>query len=194
MTQTCPTCGTTFTPTPHARRHKIYCSEKCRKRVNKLRWRAAHRAALLAETRTCPGCGAEFTPARKGQKFCSVTCTKRYYKQMELSRAKAARRAAKAGKKCAWCGKDISHRLASARYCSWQCKNAAGVHARQQRVAARSSTATDVSIERVNAYLALPARARWANRNMLSPAELKLAEKLYTEGHTRTVSYNTLVH
>ena len=148
-------------------------------------------------TATCPVCGKEFTaPDRpyggRTKRYCSAACRRKH----EKDRVKAAIKAAKAGRKCAWCGKDISHRNASAKFCSWQCKHAAKrgrAHATQCEPL--SDQAYEVSLARVRAYLKLPARARWANRGMLTDTELRMAEQMWKNHHDGwEVRFNTSMH
>ena len=47
----------------------------------------------------------------------------------------------------------------------------------------------------MRAYLKLPARARWANRGMLTDTELRMAEQMWQNGHGGwEVRYNTILH
>lgn len=147
----------------------------------------------------CPVCGKEFTPpdrpyGGRTKRYCSAACRRKH----EKDRVKAAIKAAKAGRKCAWCGKDISHRNASAKFCSWQCKHAAkrgratsmavgrNVSASKARNAAPNITFVQKgepqersSIARVEAYLSLPAAERWARRDTLTKKEQAMARDLW---------------
>ena len=142
-----------------------------------------------------PVCGKEFTPpdrpyGGRTKRYCSAACRRKH----EKDRVKAAIKAAKAGRKCAWCGKDISHRNASAKFCSWQCKHTTKrgrAHATQCEPL--SDQAYEASLARVRAYLKLPARERWANRGMLTDTELRMAEQMWENGHGGwNVHYNTI--
>lgn len=148
----------------------------------------------------CPVCGKEFTASVEGhaghtKRYCSAACRRKH----EKDRVKAAIKAAKAGRKCAWCGKDISNRNASAKFCSWHCKNAAGRYARKHAAAPAAQPTADqayeASVARVRAYLKLPARARWANRGMLTDTELRMAEQMWKNHHDGwEVRFNTSMH
>ena len=148
-------------------------------------------------TAICPVCGKEFVqPDRiyggSTKRYCSAACRRKH----EIDRVKAAIKAAKAGRKCAWCGKDISHRNASAKFCSWQCKCAANRRrARATQYEPLSDQAYEASVARVRAYLKLPARARWANRGMLTDTELRMAEQMWKNHHDGwEVRFNTSMH
>ena len=148
-------------------------------------------------TAICPVCGKEFTQPERpygGQpkRYCSAACRRKH----EKDRVKAAIKAAKAGRKCAWCGKDISNRNASAKFCSWQCKHAAKRgRARATQCEPLSDQAYEASVARVRAYLQLPARARWANRGMLTDTELRMAEQMWKNHHDGwEVRFNTSMH
>lgn len=148
-------------------------------------------------TAICPVCGKEFTARVEGhagrtKRYCSAACRRKH----EKDRVKAAIKAAKAGRKCAWCGKDISNRNASAKFCSRQCKHAAKRgRARATQYEPLSDQAKEASLARVRAYLKLPARARWANRGMLTDTELRMAEQMWKNHHDGwEVRFNTSMH
>ncbi len=147
-------------------------------------------------TAICPVCGREFTlPDRqyggRPRRYCSAACRRKH----EKDRVKTAIKAAKAGRKCLWCGKDISHRYASAKFCSWQCKHAAKRGRERATQCPVSAQSYEASLARVRAYLRLPAAERWAKRGTLTDVELRMAEAMWANTYDGwDCHHNTLVH
>ncbi len=175
----CCVCGNEIDPRKRA--GTVCCSDAClRKRRDRLRFgkpvgEAEYRAfcekrnvAKVAKAakrlpKVCAYCGASFTPVRRGAIYCS--------------------------KKCGNAGYARSHREKFRKY-------DAARRAQRQRVTPAKPTADqayEASLARVRAYLKLPARARWANRSMLTDTELRMAEQMWENGHGGwNVHYNTI--
>ncbi len=170
MTAICPVCGKEFTASVegHAGRTKLCCSSVCKwKRINRLR-----HGQPVAET--------EYR----------ALCEKR-----------KAERLAKRQRVCPVCGKafiaDAAH--LGRKFCSTACSNRArtGIKHAAKHAAAQptSDQAYEASVARVRAYLKLPARARWANRGMLTDTELRMAEQMWHNHHDGwEVRFNTSMH
>lgn len=171
MKAICPVCGKEFTASVegHAGRTKHCCSSVCKwKRINRIR-----HGQPVAETDY------------------RAFCEKRKAEQL-----------ANRQRVCPVCGKAFvanPYHL-EAKYCSIACSN----HARAgNKCAAESKHAAaptadqsyEASLARVRAYLQLPARARWANRGMLTDTELRMAEQMWKNHHDGwEVRFNTSMH
>jgi RNA polymerase subunit RPABC4/transcription elongation factor Spt4 len=167
MTAICPVCGKEFTASVegHAGRTKLCCSSVCKwQRINRIR-----HGQPVAET--------------EYRAFCE--------------KRKAAR-LAKLKRVCPVCGKEFvaDPRNLGAKYCSIACANRARAGSKPAAPPAAKPTADqayEASLARVRAYLKLPARARWANRGMLTDTELRMAEQMWENGHGGwNVHYNTI--
>ena len=167
MKAICPVCGKEFTARveDHAGRTKHCCSSVCKwKRINRLR-----HGQPVAET--------------EYRAFCEK---------------RKAERLAKLRRVCPVCGKafvtDSCH--LERKFCSTACSNRAraGIkHAAKPAASPTADQAYEASLARVRAYLQLPARARWANRGMLTDTELRMAEQMWENGHGGwNVHYNTI--
>ena len=167
MKAICPVCGKEFTARveDHAGRTKHCCSSVCKwKRINRLR-----HGQPVAET--------------EYRAFCEK---------------RKAERLAKLRRVCPVCGKafvtDSCH--LERKFCSTACSNRAraGIkHAAKPAASPTADPAYEASLARVRAYLQLPARARWANRGMLTDTELRMAEQMWENGHGGwNVHYNTI--
>ena len=168
MTAICPVCGKEFTARVegHDGRTKLSCSSVCKwKRINRLR-----KGQPVAET--------EYR----------ALCEKR-----------KAERLAKLKRVCPVCGKEFvaDPRNPGAKYCSIACSNRARTGSKNATAPTAAPTADqayEASLARVHAYLKLPARARWANRGMLTDTELRMAEQMWENGHGGwNVHYNTIL-
>lgn len=167
MTAICPVCGKEFTARVEGRdgRTKLSCSSACKwKRINRIR-----HGQPVAET--------------EYRAFCEK---------------RKAERLAKLRRVCPVCGKAFVAPPTNpgAKYCSIACSNRAraGIKPTAKPAAQPTSDqAHEVSLARVRAYLKLPARARWANRGMLTDTELRMAEQMWENGHGGwNVHYNTI--
>lgn len=172
MTAICPVCGKEFTASVegHVGRTKLCCSSACKQRRRK---------------RTLKGEPVDETEYR-------AFCEKR-----------KAERLAKLQRVCPVCGKafvtDSCH--LGRKCCSIACSNRArtGIkHAAKHAAKPAQPTADqsyEASVARVRAYLKLPARARWANRGMLTDTELRMAEQMWQNAHDGwEVRFNTSMH
>ena len=208
MSAICPVCGKDFTPPdrPYGGRPKRYCSNRCRKVYNCQQYkRKQHEAKVAAiKARPCAFCGKDFKPSlyRPAQKFCSHRCwlAARLAEYAAKREKRKAERLAKRQRVCPVCGKefvaDPCH--LGAKYCSVSCSNRARAGSKP---AAKPTTAPTVSqayadsLARVRAYLKLPARARWANRGMLTDTELRMAEQMWQNHHDGwEVRFNVIRH
>ena len=167
MTAICPVCGKEFTARVEGRdgRTKLSCSSACKwKRINRIR-----HGQPVAET--------------EYRAFCEK---------------RKAERLAKLRRVCPVCGKAFVAPPTNpgAKYCSIACSNRAraGIKPTAKPAAQPTSDqAYEASLARVRAYLKLPARARWANRGMLTDTELRMAEQMWENGHGGwNVHYNTI--
>ena len=169
MKAICPVCGKEFTARveDHAGRTKHCCSSVCKwKRINRIR-----HGQPVAET--------EYR----------ALCDKR-----------KAERLAKRQRMCPVCGKafvaDTAH--LGRKFCSTACSNrarAGSKHAATPTAKPTADQAYEASLVRVRAYLKLPARARWANRGMLTDTELRMAEQMWKNHHDGwEVRFNTSMH
>lgn len=167
MTAICPVCGKEFTARVEGRdgRTKLSCSSACKwKRINRIR-----HGQPVAET--------------EYRAFCEK---------------RKAERLAKLRRVCPVCGKAFVAPPTNpgATFCSIACSNRAraGIkHAAAPAAQPTSDQAYEASVARVRAYLQLPARARWANRGMLTDTELRMAEQMWENGHGGwNVHYNTI--
>ena len=169
MKAICPVCGKEFTARveDHAGRTKHCCSSVCKwKRINRIR-----HGRPVAET--------------EYRAFCEK---------------RKAERLAKRQRVCPVCGKAFVTNPChlGAKYCSIACANRAraGIkHAAAPAAQPTSDQAYEASLARVRAYLKLPARARWANRGMLTDTELRMAEQMWKNHHDGwEVRFNTSMH
>ena len=169
MTAICPVCGKEFTASMegHAGRTKRCCSQSCKwKRINRIR-----HGQPVAET--------------EYRAFCEK---------------RKAERLANRQRVCPVCGKAFVAPPTNpgATFCSIACANRARAGSKPATAPAAQPTADqayEASLARVRAYLKLPARARWANRGMLTDTELRMAEQMWQNDHGGwEVRYNTLLH
>ena len=169
MTAICPVCGKEFTASVegHAGRTKLCCSSACKwKRINRSR-----HGLPVAET--------------EYRAFCEKRKAERLVKRQRV---------------CPVCGKAFVAPPTNpvATFCSIACSNRAraGIkHAAKPAASPTADQAYEASLARVRAYIQLPARARWANRGMLTPTELRMAEQMWETGHGGwEVRYNTILH
>ena len=186
MTATCPVCGKEFTPPAkhHGGRPATYCSLRCRDAKNRRAYRERLRAAgktrpsraKVREPRACAFCGKVFVPKQYSTKYCSKKCGDAAYwiRNRETLRAK-----------------ERAYRATHPR---------PGHHAAAKPTAKPAAKPTadqayEASLARVRAYLKLPARGRWANRGMLTAAELRMAEQMWKNHHDGwEVRFNTSMH
>lgn len=186
MTAICPVCGKEFTPPAkhHGGRPATYCSLRCRNikncRAYQERLRAAGKTrpsrAKVRETRACAFCGKVFVPKQYSTKYCSKKCYNADYYRRRRETLRAKERAYRA-----------THPRPG--------HHAAAKPAATPTTAPTADQSYEASLARVRAYLKLPARARWANRGMLTDAELRMAEQMWQNGHGGwEVRYNTILH
>lgn len=210
MTAICPVCGKEFdvAKNEHGGRPKRYCSNRCRKVYNCQQYkRKQHEAKVAAiKARPCAFCGKDFKPSlyRPAQKFCSHRCwlAARQAERAQRAEKRKAERLAKRQRVCPVCGKAFVTNPChlGAKYCSIACANRARAGSKcaaESKHAAKptSDQAYEASVARVRAYLKLPARARWANRGMLTDTELRMAEQMWKNHHDGwEVRFNTSMH
>ena len=161
--------------------------------------------------RTCPICGTKFKEYRSSHEkvYCSRECQMRGVKIRQAARRKSARHAARQIVKCAECGKEFVQTTKLRIYCSKTCCNKASHRSERARRSAiakvkkprasgaprakaervRRRTAAAIAdfemLERVRAYLDLPASERWARRGELSKKEHALARKMHAAETSR---------
>ena len=148
----CPICGTPFNERKSSH-EKVYCSRKCQSRGVSIRAAARKKAARHSarKTKSCPECGKEFLQTHGNKMYCSRVC-----------------------------GNKASHRASRER------RIASGWIPRKRKVsclrkdgAKPQCSAEHEKLEKIRAYLDLPASERWSRRNELSRDELKLAEMMF---------------
>ena len=152
--------------------------------------------------RKCPICGTLFKERKSSHEkvYCSRKCQSRGVSIRAAERKKAARHAARKMKVCPECGKEFLQTSANKVYCSRKCGNKTNHRAsRERRIASgwiprkrkvsclrkagakpQCSTGHE-KLEKVRAYLDLPASERWSRRNELTRDELKLAERMFNK-------------
>lgn len=163
-------------------------------------------------TAICPVCGKEFTASVEGhagrtKHCCSSACKWKRINRLRkgqpvaeteyraLCEKRKAERLAKRQRVCPVCGKAFVTNPChlGAKYCSIACANRARTGIKH--AAAPAAQPTEASVARVRAYLKLPARARWANRGMLTDTELRMAEQMWKNHHDGwEVRFNTSMH
>ena len=168
-------------------------------------------------TAICPVCGKEFTASVEGhfgrtRLCCSSSCKQKRLKRLRkgqpvaetefraLCEKRKDERLAKLKRVCPVCGKEFAADPChlGATYCSKSCSNRARAGSKPAAKPAAQPTADqayEASLARVRAYLKLPARARWANRGMLTDTELRMAEQMWKNHHDGwEVRFNTSMH
>lgn len=110
----------------------------------------------------CQHCGEKFaqTRGRRPRAFCTSLCKS----QFEAAAAKAARQAARECTECDWCGVDIRHMRADAKFCSDVCSNRCDLRDNRERVVAAAKRYVEQNPEKV---LAASRRYREANRHRI---------------------------
>lgn len=208
MKAICPVCGKEFdVANEHRGRPKRYCSNRCRKVYNCQQYkRKQHEAKVAAiKARPCAFCGKDFKPSlyRPAQKFCSHRCwlaARLAESAAKRAEKRKAERLAKLQRVCPVCGKEFVADAAhlGRKFCSTACSNRARTgskHAAKHAAAPTADQSYEASVARVRAYLKLPARARWANRGMLTDTELRMAEQMWKNHHDGwEVRFNTSMH
>lgn len=168
----CKRCGKIFTPKNSA---GVYCSQECRRATISERLSAEHAAAR--GTRKCPVCGKEFAPKTSRARYCSRRCNETAVRRRRGIKPLAT-------KTCLACGRSFETRGHRQLYCP-DCKVKSATTSPLNRAAPfKGLKRSDLSAEKVSAYLALPAAERWARRGTLTPAELKMAEKMWNQMHS----------
>ena len=73
ITRYCPQCGTAFAETG---RHRMYCSQVCRKKFNYKKGNDPPKTGNLLhpEVRVCKTCGELFVTNYSGKRYCSDKC------------------------------------------------------------------------------------------------------------------------
>ena len=177
MTKVCPECGRGFEPNP-ARPKQKYCSFKCKSRAGSIRQSKRLTAARRAKRGKfiCALCGKEFEATHHLARYCSRQCRR----SVEHEKTKAAKLAARANRVCPVCGATFTPKSGKGIYCSRYCKSQArGRHILQP------SVPLDIRLmeQHVREYLSLPDAERYQRRGTLTPAELKMAEKMWNQMH-----------
>lgn len=119
----CELCGE---PLGGRRRDARFCSESCRKKSEKKRYRSAAmppRPPCVREQKSCIECGTVFRPAnRRGPtpKCCSEACQHAREYRSQKSKARPVFDVA-----CVTCGASFTARSRRARFCSGQCQSIA---------------------------------------------------------------------
>lgn len=162
--RTCPTCGTKFNEF-RSSHEKVYCSRECQMRGVQIR-----RAAMLKAARhaarpvvTCPECGREFLRTMANKVYCSKACGNRSSHRTERCKALAAN------------GGSLKPRS----------MDASRAKVRRVKKITASAVAEFEMLDRVRAYLDLPACERWARRGELSKKELAMARKMHAADAAR---------
>lgn len=193
MTMTCPACKRKFTRTAPRQR---FCSKACQwanhlktKNARRTAQRAAAREARAVE-RVCAFCGAKFVTSRSNKKYCSRKCCADA-KHREASAARsAARLAARTGRVCPVCGGKFTPKKSDAVYCSRACYLSREKDS-PQFVKPKEPRPERSSLEKIRAYLALPAAQRWRRLGELTQAERKVASRMWEEAHSGFAGYNS---
>ena len=173
-TRKCPVCGKEFTP---KNIRCVYCSRACYNRIYKV----GHCHKVEMADRKCECCGKVFTPNTSRARYCSLQCRR----SVEHEKTKAAKLAARANRVCPVCGATFTPKSCKGIYCSRYCKS----HARGRHIL-QPSVPLDIRLmeQHVREYLSLPDAERYQRRGTLTPAELKMAEKMWNQMHgLRTV-------
>lgn len=168
-TRKCPVCGKEFAPKSS---RGVYCSKDC---YNKAYGRD-HKVEL-PEPVKCQVCGKEFQPKTSRARYCSRRCNETAVRRRRGIKPLAT-------KTCLACGRSFETRGHRQLYCP-DCKVKSATTSPLNRAAPfKGLKRSDLSAEKVSAYLALPAAERWARRGTLSQAELKMAEKMWNQMHS----------
>ena len=191
----CSVCGKEIDP--RKVEGTVCCSDACsQKRSNRLRFgepvgeaeyrafcekRNVAKAAKAAKAakrlpKVCAYCGASFTPVRRDAVYCSKKCGDADYHRRNREELREKERAYRA-----------THPRPG--------HHAAAKPTAKHAAAPTADQSYEASLARVRAYLKLPARARWANRGMLTDTELRMAEQMWKNHHDGwEVRFNTSMH
>lgn len=139
VVMSCEYCGADFEVT---NRPKRFCSERCRKKAERKRYkekklhavqkRRYEETGLLPNEKLCKVCGAKFDFKHNGEAYCSDTCRRIGYEESKLAGRAAARERYYANKRlyeleCEWC-KSSFESESKVKYCSNQCRSASTAH------------------------------------------------------------------
>lgn len=117
--KTCPVCQEKFLP---VRRSQIYCSTRCRVKVDREREKVrrkllAPKPAPIAEAkpqeikpRACIFCGKIFTPEKNSTRMCSPECERKYQESKLIE------------KTCPYCKKVFKTKKSNQKFCSHACQ------------------------------------------------------------------------
>ena len=135
----CEYCGTSFEGSNRAKR---FCSDKCRRRAEKKRWKAKKLKAaqqkryeetgLRPHERFCKTCGIKFIARYNGEGYCSDPCKEIGYEKTRLAgRAKAKQRYYENKSfhqmECQWCESSFESET-KVKYCSDKCRKEKATH------------------------------------------------------------------
>ena len=155
----CEECGTNF---PESSKAKRFCSEKCRRKAEKRRWKqkklhAVQRkryeeTGLMPGERLCKTCGTKFEVKFNGEAYCSEPCKEVGYEASRKRGKEAARRRAYEQKQnrvrsCEWCEESFKS-CGPQKYCSSKCKREARAHASRLGTYDLSRSGYDALVER----------------------------------------------
>ncbi len=162
--RTCPICGTKFKEY-RSRYEKVYCSRECQMRGVEIRRAARLKVARHAARPvvTCPECGRDFLRTMANKVYCSKTCGNRASHRNAKAKALAAN------------GGNLKPRK----------RDASRAKVERVKKMTASAVAEFDMLERVRAYLDLPAEERWARRGELSKKELDMARKMHAADAAR---------
>lgn len=155
----CEECGADFEVSNRAKR---FCSEKCRRKAEKRRWKARklhatqqkryEETGLRPREQYCRTCGAKFTSRHNGEAYCSATCRGIGYEKTRIAGREAARQRYYDNKKlhqlsCKWCGSSFETD-SKVMYCSDKCRRAKLAHSTRLRTYGLSQECYDTLLER----------------------------------------------
>lgn len=127
-------------------RAKRFCSEKCRRKAEKRRWKVRKLHAvqqrhyegtgLRPRERFCKTCDTKFTIKKyNGEKYCSESCRVIGYEERKAVARETARKRYYNNKQpqrlnCEWCGSSFES-YAKVKYCSNNCRKEKATHSRR---------------------------------------------------------------
>ena len=141
----CEGCGVGFEANNRAKR---FCSEKCRRKAEKKRWKARRLHAvqqrryeetgLRPRERFCKTCDAKFIAKYNGEKYCSESCREIGYEERKAANRESARKRYYENKQpqqlnCEWCGSSFES-YTKVKYCSNNCRKEKATHSRRLNV------------------------------------------------------------
>lgn len=150
----------------------VRCKELCANHYVQHRRRARPRKPPVFSV--CPHCEGRFeqTEGRRARTYCTPLCKSRF----EAAGQKAARQAARELTECSWCGADIRHMRADAKYCSDVCSNRCDYRDNRERIEAQGkrwyaenpekALAASRRYREANRYRIYDRQKRWQNENI----------------------------